>query len=566
MLPRTGLSLIWRGITRHRREVLIGFPLIMAWHLCETLVPVVIGVVIDQGIADPGSDPGASRFVASLGLVVATFLVLAASYRFGSRFLVRAIEDEGHLLRTEIAGHVLHPRGARTDLLPGEVLSLATSDATLVPAVLHQLAFSVAAVTSLTTVAVYLLIVDLQLGLLILIGVPAVVLTIQVATPLVARRTHTQQERTAEATGLATDLVQGLRPLKGIGGEHVAVARYRRSSGEAARATVGLARSWGYLAGLTTGLSGLLLAAVVLLAGTRALSGDISIGELIAIVGLTQFLAEPIAQLGEVSASFARSRASAQRIRDFLATAPLVAAGTDAPVGSPPLLALTDARVGPLLGLDLVTHDGEVLAVVIEDPATSDALVAVLSGEQDLESGSARLGDVLLEHLSIEGRRSALLVGSHHTTMLEGTIRSIVDPAGVLDARRLDDVLTASAASDVVDLHPDGLDRAVRAEGSSLSGGQRQRLSLARALARDPQVLVLQDPTSAIDPVTEQHVANGLTGVRRHPGRSTILITSSPALLRAADRVVHVREGRATAHGSHENLLDEASYRAAVLR
>lgn len=562
MLPGTGLSLIWRGITRHRREVLIGFPLIMAWHLCETLVPVVIGVVIDQGVT--GADT--SEFVASLGLVVVTFLVLAASYRFGSRFLVRAVEDEGHQLRTEIAGHVLHPRGARTDLLPGEVLSLATSDATLVPSVLHQLAFSVAAVTSLTTVAVYLLIVDLQLGLLILIGVPAVVLTIQVATPLVARRTHAQQERTAEATGLATDLVQGLRPLKGIGGEDVAVARYRLSSGEAARATVGLARSWGYLAGLTTGLSGLLLAAVVLLAGTRALNGDISIGELIAIVGLTQFLAEPIAQLGEVSAAFARSRASAQRIRDFLATDPLVAAGPDAPVGSPPLLSLDGVAGGPLLSLDLATHDGEVLAVVIEDPATSDALVALLSGELGLEAGSARLGDVPLAQLSIEGRRRALLVGSHHTTMLEGTIRSIVDPAGELDPDRLDEVLAASAASDVVDLHPDGLDRAVRAEGSSLSGGQRQRLSLARALARDPEVLVLQDPTSAIDPVTEQHVANGLADLRRHPGRSTLLITSSPALLRAADRVVHVSEGRVTRHGTHEVLLDEASYRAAVLR
>lgn len=562
MIPRTGLRLIWRGITRHRREVMLGFPLIVLWHLCETLVPVVIGVVIDQGVS--GADT--PRFIASLGLVVAVFLVLATSYRFGSRHLVRAIEDEGHRLRTEIAGHVLHPRGARTDLLPGEVLSLATSDATLVPSVLHQLAFSVAAVTSLATVAVYLLVVDLQLGLLILIGVPAVVLTIQVATPLVARRTHVQQERTAEATGLATDLVQGLRPLKGIGGEAVAVQRYRRTSGEAARATVGLARSWGYLAGLTTGLSGILLAAVVLLAGTRALDGDISIGELIAIVGLTQFLAEPIAQLGEVSASFARSRASAGRIRDFLATEPRVAAGPDDPAGAPPLLHLAGATAGPLLGLDLATQDGEVLAVVIEDPATSDALVAVLSGERPVETGDARLGGVPLARLSIEGRRTSLLVAGHHTTMLEGTIRSIVDPGAALDEHRLDEVLRASAASDVVDLHPDGLERAVRAEGSSLSGGQRQRLSLARALARDPQVLVLQDPTSAIDPVTEQQVATGVAHLRRRPGRSTLLITSSPALLRAADRVVHVRDGRAATSGHHEDLLDDALYRAAVLR
>lgn len=561
--PRTGLRLIGRSIRRHRRDLSLGFPAITSWHLAETSVPVVIGVVVDRGI--DGGD--ASRFVPSLLLVVVTFVVLASSYRFGGRFLARAIETEAHLLRTEVAGHVLHPRGTRTDLLSGEVLSIATSDASLVPPVLRQLAFAVAATTSLIAVAVYLLLVDLVLGLTILIGVPAVVLVIQVATPLVARRTHTQQERTAVATGLATDLVQGLRPLKGIGGEDVAVARYRRSSGAAAQATIGLARSWGYLAGLTSGLSGLLLAAVVLLAGTRALDGHLSLGELIAVVGLTQFLAEPISALGELSAEFARSRASAQRIADFLASPRLVAAGSRDPAGTPPQLSLVGVGSGPLHDIDLRTVDGEVVAVVIEDPSTSDALVELLAGERTVDAGTAELGGAPLADLSIEGRRRTLVVASHHTAVLEGTLRSVVDPGGRLDAARLDAVLAASSASDVVDLHPDGLDRVVRAAGTTLSGGQRQRLVLARALAADPPVLVLQDPTSAVDAVTEQQVAAGLVEMRRRAGRSTLVVTSSPALLRAADRVSHVSGGRVVASGTHEALLEnEPAYRAAVLR
>lgn len=558
----SGLGLIRRGMRRQRRHLLRGYPFMTSWHLCETSVPIVIGFVIDRGVAN--RDVGS--FASSLLVLVAVFVTLALSYRIGSRFIVRAIEDESHRLRTEVAGHVLDPRGVRTDLLSGEVLSLATSDASLVPVVFRQIAFAVAASVSLTAAAVYLIWVDLAVGLVVLIGVPAIVAIIQVASPLVARRTHAQQERTATATGLATDLVQGLRPLKGIGGEDVATARYRGASQDAAGATIGLARSWGYLTGMTTGLSGVLLAVVVLLAGTRALDGDITIGQLIAVVGLAQFLAEPITALGELSAEFARSRASAQRIVDFMRTPALVAAGERHPTGDAPQLSLCGVTAGPIEQLDLFTSDGTLVAVVVEEPTVSDAVVAVVSGELEVEAGTASFGGVELTDLAVPARRGALVVTDHDASVADGTVRSIVDPTGDIDDETLAAVLDASAADDVVALHPDGLDRVVREGATTLSGGQRQRLILARALAADPPVLLLQDPTSAVDAVTEHEVADGLARLRRRPGRATVVITSSPAVLRVADHVVHVRGGSVHATGTHDELLDDPAYREAVLR
>ena len=119
--------------------------------------------------------------------------------------------------------------------------------------------------------------------------------------------------------------------------------------------------------------------------------------------------------------------------------------------------------------------------------------------------------------------------------------------------------------TDVVALHREGLDHAVRDRGANLSGGQRQRLSLARALAADTDILVLHDPTTAVDAVTEQLIARNLAELRR--GRTTVVLTSSPALLDAADRVLVLDDGVITAEDTHRNLLStDENYRLAVAR
>lgn len=537
-----------------------GYALVATWQLCETLVPVAIGVVVDRGI----SSGSTSRFLTSLLLLAALMTTLAFSFRFGSRFIVRAREEESHLLRTEVAGHVLHPRGARTSSLTGEVLSLATGDAERVAEVLWQLAYLVASTLSVVIVALYVLQVDLVIGLLILVGVPAVTLVIQVVTPVVAHRSERQQESIASASGLATDLLHGLRPLKGIGGEDVAFERYRVLSRRAQGDTIAVARSWGYLGGLTTLLSGLLLGAVALVAGQRALDGDLTLGQLIALVGLTQFLAEPISQLGDVSAQFGGSLASARRLSTFLATPRLQEPADGTLATTRPRLAFAAVHLGPLDGLDLEVAPAELVALVVDDPAAADAVMTLLHAEAVPTSGRVTLGEAVLTDLHVDARRHHLLVSPHSAQVPAGTIGRTIDPDGALDHEQLTRILSAAAADEVVALHPEGLDRVVSERGTSLSGGQRQRLALARALAADAPVLVLHDPTTAIDSVTEQGIADGLRTVR--DGRATLVLTSSPALLQAADRVVVVRAGRVALVGRHAELVHDASYREQVLR
>jgi putative ABC transport system ATP-binding protein len=465
---------------------------------------------------------------------------------------------------------VLGAGGARTGLLPGETLSLATSDAETIGEFVWQVGYTLAGLLGVLVSAIVLLRIDVTIGIVVLIGVPAVLVLIQVVTPLVARHTTDQQAGIAMATGVATDLVAGLRPLKGVGAEDVAAARYRHHSAKARDASIRTAGSVGTLYGLTATLSGLFLALIAYLAGTRAIDGTISIGELIAIVGLTQFLAEPITGLGETSAQAASSYASAKRVVEFLQTPPLAVSGDVTLDESHPTLAVSNLSSGPLHDVDLVPRLGELLGIVVDDTASGDALVRLLRGETPKgdRSGSVTLGGHPIDDLTIDSLRSRVVVSQHHVDLFEGTLRSTIDPDDGLDDSELADVLTASAATDVVDLHPAGLQQPVTNGGATFSGGQRQRIALARALATDAPILVLAEPTSAVDAMTEQRIADGLRALRHAGGsvRTTLVITSSPAILAAADRVVMIRAGLVHAEGSHHELALRDDYRQAVLR
>lgn len=545
-------ALVRRTVLRQKGRLSGAVALLVVWQVCEAAVPVLIGIVIDRAVAPADAD----QMLLWGAVLCVHFAVLSTAYRIGSRIGFRALQEESHRLRTEVSGLVLSPRGARTDRLPGDVLAIATGDADTVATVLRQLTFTVVGLAGLAVSAVVLATIDLLVAAVVLVGVPLVLVVTQVLAPRLAHRAHVRQEAVGRATGLATDLVRGLRPLKGIGGERVAHRRYRAQSRDAMRASVSAARWEGVLYGSTDGLSMAFLAAVALIAGQRALSGDLSVGELVAVVGLAQFVAEPMGMVAYMVAALARSRASARRIVELLDAPPLVLVGDREATADG--LVVDGVSHGSLRDVSLDASPGSLVAVVAEDPADAASLMDLLRGESVPASGRVLLGGVPLTELRIEDSRRLLVVAEHHVDMFEGSIVSNVDPAEALGADRFAAVLAASAADDLPD-------EPVTVNGTTLSGGQRQRLGLARALAADPPVLVLHDPTTAVDAVTEQRIADRFGGVRRADG-ATLVLTSSPALLARADRVVHLAGGRVVAAGTHEELVAGEGYRSAVLR
>ncbi|MFC3997329.1 ABC transporter ATP-binding protein [Nocardiopsis sediminis] len=571
-----GGPLLWRALGRNRGRVAVGVVGTSGHQVAEALVPVAIGLIIDRAVAT--GSPGA--LAVSLAGLAALFTVLTLSWRYGARSLVVAMQREAHLLRVEAAGKMIDPRRQDTGRLSGELLSIATSDADRVSRLLHFAPASVSGLAGLGVSAFVLLRIDLALGLGVLIGVPLLVVAAQLIGPVLTRRAALQQAATAETTALATDLIRGIAALRGIGAEHNAARRYRDSSAAALRSTLRAAAPTGAYHGVTTAGGGLLLAAVAAFAGWAALQGRISIGELITVVGLAQFITEPVRELGLCGQGIALCRASARRLAAVLDAGFRLTPG-DHVAGDAGRVELRDVHHGPLRGFAMTLKPGELLGVVGYDPLDTQALVALLAGRVPPQerSGEILLDGVALDRIDLHAARGAVLVEPHEVDLFEGTLRSNVligRPAGPDDGPAgtdtvLAEALRASAGDEVVRAHPDGLDHRITDRGTTLSGGQRQRLGLARALAARPPVLVLDEPTTAVDAMTEESIAEGLALARHDPAAGgaygTIVVTSSPALLARAHRVLVIDNGAVTLEGTHAELAaSDAGYRKAVLR
>ncbi|WP_219728513.1 ABC transporter ATP-binding protein [Microbacterium testaceum] len=559
---RSGKDVIRRTIARNRSAILVGTVLLCVHQLAETSVAVVIGVLIDAGIA-PGRVPG---IITAITALAGVFLVLTVSYRAGMRVLNIALQKEAHLLRLEVSEKALSPRGLRTDVTPGELVTVSGSDADQTAWFLDLLPRMIAAAAAVVATAIALLAVDAALGVVALVAMPVFFALAHAAGPRITARAVQQQSRVAAATALAGDLISGLRSIAGIGAQDAAARRYRAASRVALSAAMSTNRWIAVQRGVTAALSGVAAAVIASVAGWYALTGHITTGELVTVVGLAQFLIDPLTTLSGLPATAAKARGSAERVATVLAAQPLLpAVAPSSPSTETPGLRLHGVHHGSLDGVDLTARSAEITAVFAHDTADGDAVASLLAGRVAPESYR---GSIEVCGLGPGETEAWLVAEPHEAHLFSGSIRAnVVASSDTVDSVRLTRALQSSGADDVVALFEHGLDHHLVDRGHNLSGGQRQRLALARALYADAPVLVLHEPTTAVDSVTEQQIAVGIAALRGRSDAATVVITGSPALLAVADRVAVLRHGRVIAEGTHRELLEsDPLYAEAVAR
>lgn len=560
--------LYWLG-----RNQLAGQLKALSWGLLHQLgiagLPVTVGLAVQAVI-----DRSGGRLALAGGLIVALGVLIAVGdtmlHRTAVTNWITAAARVQQLLARKTAelGSALTRRVAA-----GEVVAVSTGDVEKIGWFVEALSRFAAAATALVVICVGLAFYLPSLGLMVAISMPVLALAVLPLLPRATRRADEQREKAGKATELASDTVAGLRVLRGIGGEELFLGRYRRASQEVRGAAVRSARMWALISAVQVLLPGILLISLVWYGATLARDGRIDVGQLVTVYSAATLMLFPLRHFEEIAMAYSFSRPSAQRAVRVLS---LRRSAREATVkGVTPSGDLYDPATG------LMAPRGQFTAVVCGDPDEAGRLAERLgghaeTGEEDTEASakapSVLLGGVALDEIPLDAARAAVLVQDKDPVLLSGTLQELLDiPASglvtaeaALEAAQCGDVLSALAQASP-DNDGDPMRTRITERGRSLSGGQRQRLALARSLVTDPEALVLDEPTSAVDSHTEARVAAGIAKLRR--GRTTVAFASSPLLLDAADRVVLVHEGTVVAVGTHRDLLrTEPRYRAVVTR
>ncbi len=546
--------LLW--LARHQRVLLTANALFgVGWMLAQALLWAAVGAAIDRGVARHDG----RALLAWVGVVMGLGLVQAVCGALRHQLAVTNWMNASYRTIQVVGRHLSQAGTAVAEEIPsGDVVNTVASDAMRIGGAFDVTARFIGAIVAWAVVAVILLRASTELGLVVLLGVPVLA---SITTPLM-RPLHASQAAQREAAGrlaaLGADTVAGLRILRGVGGEEVFLDGYRRQSEKVRLAGNRIARPQAALESGQVLLPALLTALVTYLGAREVMAGRLSAGQLVAFFGYATFLTTPLRTAVEYVIATTRAYVGATKVLRLL-DVPVPLSDPEEPRDFPsPVEELVDQRSGLRLAR------GELVALVTETPAEA-AVLADRLGRFDADSAGVLVNGVPVESLRVADIRAHIVVGEIEPRLFSGPLREELSPRGAHDDVALWRALEAASALDAVSSLDGGLAGQLEERGRGLSGGQRQRLVLARALLSEAEVLILVEPTSAVDTHTEGRIASTLRGARA--GSTTLVATTSPLLLERCDRVVVVSGGHLVAEGRHTDLLaSSALYRQIVLR
>jgi len=566
----------------------------LLWFLPSATSPLLLGKAIDDGILK--GDLGASLWWSSLLAVV--ILIGAAAGILQHTLVVRAwlialYGTQKLVTRKAVQlGHVLSRR-----LPTGEVLSISSSDSNTFGQTIEVLSRAIGSLAAFILVCTLMFSTSPPLGWVVLVAAPLLVAAASpVLRPLNTAQTA-ERTQTGELTSMATDIVSGLRILRGIGGELTFGNNYAAQSQRVRHLGVATGTWQAVTETISVLLSGMLLVTLVWLGSHEMIEGRLSVGQLVSFVGYAVFMVWPMQTFFEFGQKWVQGLVSARKTIALLDADVPFREGVEPRTARPHLV---DADSGVLV------EPGRFLAVVSATPEDSASLAdrlgrylptqqvqeEVASDEPELKGRAARkaqaekaarrsasasadaaLGEadwgvtadgVDFAQLPLASLRRTVVVSDTSSQLFAGTLQQAVDPWGTHTREQAEAVLHTAATEDVYAGLPGGWQGRIDELGRGLSGGQRQRVVLARALLLDPEVLVLVEPTSAVDAHTEAAIAGRLVEHRR--GRTTVVMTASPLVLHYVDEVSLLVDGREVARGRHADLLSDPAYRAVVGR
>lgn len=569
----------------YRRGMAAGLLLVVLSNAFGILTPLLIGVTIDA-LGAPGIT---GRRIMGYAAAVVLAALLAGAGRYGMRELLNGISRRVETdLRQRFFEHLLRLDatfygGTRT----GDLMSRATNDTSAVrmaagPAVMYLV--NTVVMTAFSLVLMLRISPRLTLfALLPFILLPGAALGF-------GRMIHQRFERIQDHLGQLSTLVQenlaGARIVRAYAQEEVQEAEFETLNTGYFHKNMALARISALFQPLLTFLAGIGMIIVLWTGGSEAMRGEISIGDFVAFGFYLTMLTWPMISLGWVINLFQRGAASMGRLQAILEVEPVV---QDPAVGASPLrlrggIEFRDVHFSypgsareVLNGISFHIPAGRTVAIVGPTGSGKSTIIALLQRLYDPTSGTILLDGVPLQELPLARIRDAIGIVPQDAFVFSGTIADNIalgllggedNSAGAKTADQVREAVREAAAiarlDETIAAFPDGYQTRLGERGINLSGGQRQRATLARALARDPLILILDDALSAVDTQTETEILRGLRQVLRD--RTALIVSHRVSAVMDADWTLVLDQGRIIEEGTHADLITRGGLYATLLR
>jgi ATP-binding cassette, subfamily B, bacterial len=572
-----GLKVLGSYVAMHPWPFVAAVAGATVYALATVASTIVLGQVVDRVLL-PAFETGrvsAAEVALGAGAIMGVAVVFALGVtvrRFFAGLLAARVQVS---LRTRVVDRYRELPLAYHQANPtGELLAHTQADVEAATEVLHPVPFSLAVVLLVVLATVALFLTDLVLAAVGALVLPVLVLLNRLYSQRVEGPARRVQARIGDVSTVAHESIDGALVVKTLGRERAEVDRLaiQAEALRAERVEVGTLR-----AGFYPAFNAVPVLGIIVLLGFgawRVASGVITVGTLVQFIILFQLLTFPMQLIGFVLSELPRAVVSRDRLEGVF-SAPLALPPAAESVtldlegdGLRPLglsvrsLRFAYGRRSVLDGVSFEVPPGSSVALVGPTGAGKSTIAELLVRLADPDDGSIRLGGHDLRHLDRDELRAAAALVLQDSFLFRTSVRENITLGQPMDEAAVRWAARLAQAERFIDALPDGLDTVVGERGVTLSGGQRQRIALARALARRPRLLILDDATSAVDPSIEAEILAGLRGAEL--STTLVLIAYRVSTITLADRVLFLDGGRIAAAGSHAELLAHPAYAAMV--
>ncbi len=413
-------------------------------------------------------------------------------------------------------------------------------------------------------IGIFLFILSWQLTLFVLIPIACIVIFAKLVIPKFWVFMHRYFHRRSKLSAIVADSLSGIRVIKAFGQEKMETDKFQRYSLRYRDSGIELAKRWSFFHPVFHLLimSGMVI--VWLVGGYLVFQGKMTLGSVVAYSGYLMMFYRPVFMLTRMLDLITNAVSASERVFDVIDTEPLIKESPDA-VGLPNLqggMEFRNASFGydkykPVIkNISLTIRPHEMIGLVGRSGAGKSTLINLICRLYDVNSGEILLDGVDLRKVRQDDLRKNIGIVLQDTFLFNGTIYENISYTKPGATR--EEVIAASMAANAHEFiirKPDGYDTEVGERGNSLSGGEKQRISIARAILRDPKILILDEATSSVDTQTEKKIQEALERLTK--GRTTIAIAHRLSTLRKCDRLVVIENGEIGEVGTHQELMEK---------